>query len=456
MAYLIYTDRKNLLKSIHSGLIRIPRTLKSHFNLAEIKKGDVLFLVDYESEKIYGPVRSQASHVKEERNPKSGPFNGIGNAEKHYIFDSMPVDCSKMYRLGSPVDEFRFDIKEKPFFIRDEQGLRIIEKLRYLNEKTVPIIINLSVSGSTLRAAVIEVSIGTNINNYSFELPHNFFSLIENKKNVGEDALRHGKEGIFKQAVREIGILVYQNILKSLHLDRVFEKGGYSIYITGDENSMSIPFEVTYRDSFLFERNILTCRGEKEQSREPGNLGVRRVLILADPGGTCECAYNEGMFLYDFFRERRIAVDFISRPIRKSSMIDLFAAYDIIHFSGHSGDENSVVGWDIGNSVFTVHDLVIQKDLPYFIFCSSCGNTLKMGFDLLKLGVRNAVTSRWQIPDRDITGFLRSFYSMVFQHMEIGYAFNRALLSCFKKGDLLPLIFILQGENRVIYENQNT
>jgi len=79
-----------------------------------------------------------------------------------------------------------------------------------------------------------------------------------------------------------------------------------------------------------------------------------------------------------------------------------------------------------------------------------------MGYDMIRRGITNAISSRWQIPDRDMGDFFITFYKSLFNKMDIGYSFSRAVQGAYKRGDVIPLTFVLQGESRMIYEKKNS
>ncbi len=454
MAYLIYTDRKNLLKTVKSGLIRIPRNLEKQINLHRINKGDTIFLFNYENSKLYGPLTAKSKKVVEEKNPKEGPFNGFGRVDKHYIYDSIHVDCTKIYKRGVLIHEYTHSFENVKFFLSENEELDVIEKLKLINFEKLPVIMNFAISDDVLKATVVKVSKGTNINNYTFKISKNLFALIDRKKRIGESFLKIGKEKDFVATLKEIGTIIYDNILKKLNIEKVFGGEGYSIYIAADERTKNIPFEITYRDSFIFENNTVVYRGEEEHDLK--TVHVDKVLILADPSRRYRFANHEGHLLYDFLYKKGVSVDFVSRPLDIEIMSDLFSYYDIIHFAGHSGIHDSKTGWDIGKSIFTVHDIMNQRSFPHLIFSSSCGNTLSLGLEFLNRGARNVISSRWQIPDSDISDFVLSFYNLLFSGLEIGDAFSRALNISYKNFEVAPLLFLLHGESRMIYERQNS
>jgi hypothetical protein len=458
MAYIIPTNWKNLQKTLKHGIIRIPQTLRVCYDLRKIKKNDTLFLFDHENGRVYGPLFSGDGVVKEERNPRTGPFNGTGKTENHYLYDSLKVDSSGMWKEGACVDELKISINGKNFFLPLQEESLVMEALRRANEGLQSLVINFQInlqsSVYSVSATVVEVSSGMNISYHNFELPGSFFSFISWKKKVVEDCALHANWMGVEQALIDLGRLIYDSIFGRIGLGDIFHSPDCSIYISGDERSALIPFEIAFKDSFIFENNILSFRGERK--KESRAASIRRVLIFADPTECYSWAYNEGMVLYEFFKSKGCQVDFISRPVTVEILPELFSCYDIIHFSGHSGNAEMEGSWDLGWHSFKARDIGVQRKMPYLIFSSSCGNTLKMGFDFLRLGALNCIGSRWTIPDRDISGFLLNFYGLLLKKYEVGFAFQRSILSSYRRGDVLPILFVLQGEPKTRYELQDS
>ncbi|UCB46712.1 MAG: CHAT domain-containing protein [Spirochaetota bacterium] len=446
MGYLIYTDRINLLMSIKRGLIRIPRNLRVRFDLRTIRKGDTIFLFDFENNKLYGPILAAADNATEEKNPKDGPFNGYGNVKKHYIYDALKIDCSKAGKRGIQYeckDDFRFIVSKE-----DDEVLQ--QKLELINGDKVPVVLNFTISEGSLKAAVVKLKGVTHINNYVCKNPDNLLSLLRKKKRIGEALLSGGKNKAFVNNLKDMGQLIYDNIFKPIDLESLFTEGGYTVYISGDDQIKEIPFEVSYNDLFIFERNTVVYSGAAEHKER--SIKIKKVLIIADPSSRYHNAYEEGVELFRLFSESNIATDFISREIDNDLINDLFPDYDIVHFAGHSRMEDSKVGWDIGGTCFTFTDILVQGRLPHLVFSSSCGNTLKFGLALLGKGVKNVIASRWQIPDYDMRVFVLSFYNLLLSGIEIGDAISSALTRSYWRGEVLPLLFTLHGESRMVYE----
>jgi len=454
MSYLIYTDSKNLIKSIERGLVRVPAGQGKQFNLYCLKMGDIIFLLDYEKAMVYGPFYVCCEGAKSEKNPRRGPFNGRGNSTGHYRYISIEVDCSRIFTQGVSASEVDINPSIVEFELEDSHTKRIMQKLMVENKPGVPLVIQVNLRGEYLDAMVIEVDTGTCIEHFSFKLNPSIYTLIDRKKREGEYFLiKDEKEG-FLGILKEIGSLVYKHILKNLCLERLFEKGGYRIDLVGDERVGRIPFEIAYNKWFLFEKNVFAYRSEK--GRNPDNVSVKNVLVIADPSESFHGAYTEGIKIYKFFCELGVCVDFISRPIEKGSLVEMLQGYDLVHYSGHSPEGGEKGGLDLGDSFLRVEDIIPDENLPHLIFISACSSTMKMGIELLNRGIKNVILSRWKIPDHDCSEFILNFYQNLFDRIPSGYSYNLSLMNSYNRQNSLPLAFLFMGESRLVYERQNS
>jgi len=447
-------DESNLAKTLKTGQIRIPRSLVGRFNIYQLREGDIIFLYDFENKKIAGPFIKSADGVVEEKNPKTGPFNGFGKTGSHYHYISTRVDCSQVFEKGMPFRFAGFEMGRDAFFLKKKDESVIFEELNKVNNEKIPLIINISFSGDDCRATVIEINRGTQFSDFDFRLNANFRAVLEQKMKTGENLLQTSNWENYTESLKDIGKYVYDAVFRGTELEKVFTRGGFSIYIAGDERANDIPFEISYDGDFIFENNFIAFRGDEAKGHEKAR--IKRVLIVADPSGNFSGAHDEGLKLFDLFSEMGISVDFYSRGRLKDRLVDRFSQYDIVHFSGHSCGDCSSPAWDLGDSTFAARDIAGVKRCPYLVFSCSCGNTLKLASSFLKAGVKNVVSSRWKITDGDATDFVLCFYELLINNCEIGYALNRAMCESYTGKNPVPLAFSLFGESRLRYEKSNT
>jgi len=450
MSYLIYTDRNNLLKSLKSGLIRIPVNLRDTQNLSLICRGDRIYFYDFENSRIYGPAQSATSEAREEKNPRQGPFNGFGNVSKHFRYLRLEIDCSSVYKKGVPASFLGIGMDEVRFRLKEEEEKCLLDRISRLNDPAVSVVVHISTSESEVNTSIVEINKGTSISQYSFPLSDTFGMILERKKRIAQTQLLARRDQEFLCTLRDIGALIYDSFFRKMDCERFFKKGGYRIDFAIGRSVETVPFEISYRNSFLFEQNIIAYRSE--ENRQLGSARMKRVLIIADPEQNQDAAYREGLFLFDLFSDQGVEVNLCSRNISRDMCAEFFSGYDVVHFTGRSSPQGESTAWDLGGDHFDAQDIAVFEGLPHLIFSNSCGNSPRFGMEFLRAGVQNVVCSRWKVPFGTLHSFLLQFYTQLLKGEEIGYSFNRALSSCYDKGKTFPLAFLLLGESRLIYE----
>jgi hypothetical protein len=458
MAYLIYTDRSNLLKSLKTGLIRVPWNLRAVQELSRIRKGEIIFFYDFENDRIYGPSTAAACDVIEEKNPRSGPFNGPGSVRSHYRYLKLPIESSSVYRKGVPASSLGIGPDEVRFHLEDAEEQSLLSMLARLNVPPVPAVIHISASGRDVKASIVEIEKGSSIFRFSFRIGESVPAILERKRRKTERALLEQNGDRFNDCLKETGSLVYESFFARMNCRRFFTGGGYRIDFACDGSVAAVPFEASYDGCFLFEKNIISFRSD--ETRPPGAARFRRALVFAEPGSG-SAGYREGMFLFHLFAGMGVEVDLCARALAKDRLAEMFPEYDVVHFIGKSAQVGRSTAWDIGGSPFCARDLCsrgpAQSGLsstgpPFLVFSHSCGCSPGFGLQFLRAGVANVVMPRWKIPFGSLTPFLFPFYSQLLKGEEIGFSFKNALDHCYANRRIVPLAFVLLGESRLVYE----
>jgi hypothetical protein len=454
MPFLIYTDRENLGRSLKASRVRVPSSLARVFDLSKIAPGDLLFLFDYASGKAFGPLYAGAGGVSVERNPKGGPFNGFGKVKSHYTYTSIGVDCASLLPRGAEVAEIPAGFGAPRFSLTADEGRSVLQKLRLVNRRKVPLVLQVDRTPGAFEVTVVEMNRGTRISRHRAPASDGFFALFERKARALEALLLAGRERKYEGSLRQLGALLYENLLRPCGLDELFSRGGYAIDVAADPSLFGLPLELAFRDSFLFEGNTVTYRRVGEAASE-GAAAVGRVLVVADPSGTHRGAYREGVKIHRFFSARGVTADLVARPFGGDAMNDMLASYDVVHFCGHWATGGGGGGWETGEGVFGAADVVRSRSLPALVFSSACGNGLPLAGRLSEKGVGNVIASRWRIADAAMDDFSLGFYTLLLDGLEIGTAFNEALVRAYVGGNPHPLSFFLMGEGRRVYECAN-
>jgi hypothetical protein len=340
------------------------------------------------------------------------------------------------------------------FALSGEEGRRVLQKLRLVNRKKAPLVLQINRAAEALEMTVVEMDRGTRISRHLVPAGEGFFALLERKAKVLEELLLSGKTKRYESALKQLGRLVFETLLRPCGLETLFGGGGYSIDVAADPSLFSLPLELSFKDMFLFENNTVAFRRVGEAPAK-GTAEVRRVLVIADPAGTHEGAYREGIKLHRFFTRKGLSADLVTRPLEKERVNETLSSYDLIHFCGHWARADGRSGWKTGVGVFGEGDVVPSPGLPSLIFSSACGNALNLARRFSETGVGNVITSRWQVPDADLDEFAVGFYSLLLDGLEIGTAFNEALVRAYMGGNPHPLAFFLIGESRRVYERSS-
>jgi len=242
-----------------------------------------------------------------------------------------------------------------------------------------------------------------------------------------------------------------------MKLAYLFSSGKYNVNFILDKYLYNLPLELAYKGCFLFEKNIVSYR-EQNSNGNPSSVTnrIERILIFADPLHRFRWAIHEGETIYNFFAEKGIACDFISRPISSAQFIEQLLTHDAIHISGHLATNNDRNFLELGKDLFNFESLAHIERVPSFMFLSTCGNSLDHGFNFLNAGGKNIVLSRWNIPDSDFSDFILDFYELWIDRVEIGKVYQRALVNTYRRKKFLSLAFILMGEGTNLYEIGNT
>ncbi|RKX95908.1 MAG: hypothetical protein DRP84_02725 [Spirochaetes bacterium] len=458
MTCLIYTNTENMLKSVTSGIVRIPKNLIERFDLRKLKIGDKLLFYNYDDKSIYGFLKVTDGCYKE-KNPKSGPYNGYGKIDNHYYYYTILVDSSDFFNIGLDVKKLP-DLEPKKFFINSPNLENTISKiLNLINMKRIPLVIEIRFLEDHIVASILNSVDPVVIVEKIYDLDKMFFDLVKEKSVDLQRSINIMDYDDFFLKCREIGKYLYEMIFNPLELDYIFQSGGYSISFIPDEITMNLPLEFTYCcESFLFEKNYINILGKNKVGLQK-EVVIRRVLIIADPGRDYKYSYEEGKRLFEYFLVSGVECDFISRPISDLELIDIIENYQLVHFTGHgdttSTDEGEHTSFYTGESLFQLERLISIKKLPNLFFFNMCNSSIKWGLELLKnKDVYNVILSRWNFLDFHDFDFIIRFYELLFKGIEIGKVFNEQKIKSLKDSrnkNFLPILFSHLGDASIRY-----
>lgn len=505
MAYLIRTDRKNLALSLQTGLVRVPRAVRNRCDLSRVRKGDILFLVDPDELELFGPCYAGQEGPVLEKSPRSGPVNSSARGS-HYLYDRITIDSSKAFSRGVVVSPSWLNGSD--FLIEQSESDALISLLRHRNRSLCRAVLELSGDGNVLRATVVHGGSRAGIFRNSVELDGALQSSILNLTKRGQAALIEARFDDALEVIGLLGGLVRESILGPLLSgtnekpgsggsgsgEAGSEEPGLDLHVLCEKEAELFPFEISLDEVTPSEQHILCYRlpGRESESRAL----VKSVLIIADPERTHPAAFREGCSLFDFLSSQSIETRLVCRPVTGEMVERFFSEFDVVHFSGHAEEPGSMsprylvpgsdspgnagasgqpiadasgqpgiagdrespdrgcAWWNLGEGRF-LSPKRLPIRVPRLLFSSACGSSLPLGWSLLRRGGCNAVTTRWRMPDSDLSPFLIEFYRELLQGCEIGCALWKAQR---KYRGSLPqsALFVLMGDSRVTYEKQDT
>ncbi|MDH4128640.1 MAG: CHAT domain-containing protein [Spirochaetota bacterium] len=235
-------------------------------------------------------------------------------------------------------------------------------------------------------------------------------------------------------------VLFFYGIIENIPLELAFNKNQFA----GLKRCISRSVSLNNEYLGIYKDNV--------------NDNKKSLLIIADPLSNSNNSYKEGLAIYtELSQESAVKfnkIDFVSKKINKTELVEFLESYDFIHFAGHGEYlENHGGALLIGEkTLFREEDLVSLKNPPDFIFLNACLsgriNSLTHGSlisKLLKLGVKNIIASTWIILDEDFSLFVQTFYKMILLGESVGNSFTKVKMDNFLSGDHKWIYFSLYG-----------
>ncbi len=223
----------------------------------------------------------------------------------------------------------------------------------------------------------------------------------------------------------------------------------------------NIPFELAYKKDHYagllrpISRIFSQARVSPPKTHQKDH--GKSMMVLADPSQNSLDSYEEGISVYEFFKERGQwdRIDFYSKELGVIEMNEILETYDWIHYAGH-GEYQDISGGGliIGNGVtFHGSDIKILGSPPDFIFLNACHSS-RVDRDhqnslikkLLALGVKNLIASHGLILDEDFKSFVKSFYEELLLGGDIGESFRKVKYNSFLQSDYKWVYFSLYGD----------
>lgn len=221
-----------------------------------------------------------------------------------------------------------------------------------------------------------------------------------------------------------------------------------------DDKLVQIPWELFFDGEQFFSKRF--NMGRVVRTRQTlSDVSVRqlqyplKMLILANPRGDLEAAYQEGVTLKDALadHEAKVTVDFVSHEVTPNYAKKHLLDYDIVHFAGHAEyhlEAPEASAWLLRDGELTSSDILTmagEKPLPALVFANACqsGYTEEwrvsehLGQEIyglanafLRAGVQHYIGTFWEIPDAPSGQFALAFYSHLIKGSSVGWALRQA------------------------------
>ncbi len=277
-------------------------------------------------------------------------------------------------------------------------------------------------------------------------------------------------EGIGEE-VRKVGHLLFDELLPPAIKDFLRQREGLELLIRTDEALADIPWELLHTgEGYLALRcdmgRLLALEGLHALTPSRRLASPLEVLIVADPSGDLDAAYEEGQRVrgvldgQDFLR-----VTLKTSEVERTYLRENIRNFDILHFAGHGQVGGAGEGWLLSDGRFGVEDverLRGGRPFPSLIFANACGSgragadaaLLSMARRCLQAGTRHFIGTHWDVPDAIAGRFAERFYRGLCHGLPVGAALRQARLAMnlrYGQGTILWGSYCLFGDPGHVY-----
>ena len=277
--------------------------------------------------------------------------------------------------------------------------------------------------------------------------------------------------------IRKLGHLLFDELLPPSVKALLRAQEGHDLLIRTDESLVDVPWELLHTgEQFLALRwNIgrLLSAPSADAMLLPTPRPLRApysALLLADPCGDLDAAYDEGMQLHAMLDgQLYLDVSLKSSEIPRAYLRENIREFDLLHFAGHAELGGQGEGWLLSDGRFTTEDierLTGGRPFPSLIFANACGSgrggrrvegaraatTLARTF--ISAGTRHFIGAHWDVPDAIAGTFATHFYRGLCQGLPVGHAMRQARLALsvtYGDGTVLWGSYCLYGDPGMVY-----
>lgn len=251
--------------------------------------------------------------------------------------------------------------------------------------------------------------------------------------------------------------------LVPLEAKRWLRDGGGSLSLSLPSELAGLPWELLHTGAaFLCLQWSVGRVVQLADEPEPGRAiegGTRKLLIVADPDGSLDDAYDEGVALQSDLREaENVSLSFRASDVDAAFVRRHARDFDIVHYAGHIDPD----GWRMSESRFdrdAIARLTGGAALPALVFANGCAGANDHADDSmldawLEGGVRHLIGPLFDVPDRLGHLFARAFYQHLIAGRTIGdsvRAARVALAADLGEGTVPWGAYVLYGDPDAVY-----
>lgn len=280
-------------------------------------------------------------------------------------------------------------------------------------------------------------------------------------------------------SLQETGQLLRDELFSTDLKERLNSSDGDSLVLTLDDTLVHLPWELLHDGSaFLGQRfamgRVVRTRQPVLDTRPRDLAAPLRMLVLADPCGDLNAAYEEGIQIRGLVERRpeQLEVTFRSTGVHSDFLRAKLRYYDWVHFAGHADFYEAASGkngWRLGNDRLTaedVHRMAGTGCMPALVFANACQSArcgpqpdtqarmFTMANAFLLSGVKHYLGTFWEIPDAQSRHFALAFYNHLLNGGSMGAAVlaaRRDIMARYGRQDIVWASYLLYGDPTTTY-----
>lgn len=274
--------------------------------------------------------------------------------------------------------------------------------------------------------------------------------------------------------VRKLGLLLFDELLPPSIKDWLRARQDGELLIRTDESLVDIPWELLhtgrhYLSMVMDMGRLIAAQGVGPLPAPRPMAAPHDILLLADPCGDLDAAYDEGIRLRAVLDGQPwLRVTLQSSEISRAFVRENVREFDILHFAGHAEVDGQGSGWLLSDGRFTAEDvlrLTGGRAFPSLVFANACGSgrstrregateTWSLARAFISAGVRHFIGTHWEVPDVVASDFAEHFYRGLCAGLSVGAAVRQARTAAAQthgEGSVLWAAYCLYGDPHHVY-----